>query len=161
MFWFFINICFCVFWRRNQWEFEGSESSSSCDSDEEIYQKYDSSNDEDANEQQNHEQLESKLKEIREFRNKGRVPMSLALLSIKTVTNNCSKFIDTPHSPLKYLRQWRKFKSTSVLFQLIQLCSNFWSWLSLTWAASADSFLIECPIFTFLFIICVIFCNCW
>lgn len=51
---------------------------------------------------------ENQLREIREARNKTCIPESLAVLAIKTVAKHCTRFVDTPDSPLKYLRKWIK-----------------------------------------------------
>jgi hypothetical protein len=48
---------------------------------------------------------EEQLQEIREARNKTRIPESLVVLAIKAVAINCNHFIDIPDSPLKYLRK--------------------------------------------------------
>jgi hypothetical protein len=47
---------------------------------------------------------EEKLQKIREARNKTRLPQSLCDLAINAVAKHCTRFIDVPDSPLKYLR---------------------------------------------------------
>jgi len=49
---------------------------------------------------------EEKLKEIKEARNKLRVPLSLNVLAIKAIVKHCILFDDIPFiSRLKYLRK--------------------------------------------------------
>jgi hypothetical protein len=48
---------------------------------------------------------EEQLREIIEARNKTRIPQTLVALAIKAVAKHCTRFIDIPDCPLKYLRK--------------------------------------------------------
>jgi hypothetical protein len=51
---------------------------------------------------------EEQLQKIKEDRNKTRIPQTLETLAIMTVAKHCTRFIDCPDSPLKYLCKWIK-----------------------------------------------------
>jgi hypothetical protein len=48
---------------------------------------------------------EENIREIREARNKALVPKTLFDLAIEAVAKNCTRLIDIPACPLKYLRK--------------------------------------------------------
>jgi hypothetical protein len=67
---------------------------------------------------------EEQFQEIREARNKKRIPQTLAFLSIKAFALHSTRFVDIPDCPLKYLRKLNEKAIISVLLKLF-VCSQY------------------------------------